>query len=77
MRVKVLILAVLASIVALPVPASQMLTGSLSAPSPAVQTVVDADLALLLADPFLIDQVSLDRSISHVELGALLAAPSI
>lgn len=77
MRVKVLILAILASVVALPVPASQMLSGPISAPSPAAGRVTGAEFSLLIADPFLMDTVSLDRSLSHVELGALLEAAAI
>jgi hypothetical protein len=73
MRVKVLTLAVLASIVALPVPASQMLTGTFSAPSPVVtHSGQTADLVLLLSDPFLIDRMSLERPASHVALDTAL-----
>ena len=59
MRVKGLSLALLAAIVALPVPASQLLSGSFSAPSPVARIVPgDANLRFLLQDPFLIDQTS-------------------
>ena len=59
MRVKVLSLALLAAIVALPVPASLALSGSFSAPSPVAQIVPgDQNLRFLLQDPFLIDQMT-------------------
>jgi hypothetical protein len=62
MRVKVLSLALLAAVVALPVPASLALTGSFSAPSPVAQVVPGHEnLRLLLQDPFLIDQMSFER----------------
>ncbi|MCW5954606.1 MAG: hypothetical protein KIT69_20330 [Propionibacteriaceae bacterium] len=65
MRVKVLSLALLAVIMALPAPASQLLAGTFSAPSPAVRIVPgDANLALLLQDPFRIDQLSYGRPTS-------------
>jgi hypothetical protein len=74
MRVKVLSLAVvLASIVALPVPASQMLAGTFSAPSPATR-VSDADFSFLLRDPFLIDEMRLSP-VGHVALDEALRAP--
>lgn len=56
MRVKVLILALMAVLVALPVPASQLLAGTFSAPTHS--TAPDAALATLIADPFLIDRLS-------------------
>lgn len=75
MRVKVLSLALIASIFALPVPASQLLAGTFSAPSPVAQIVPgDADLVFLLRDPFLIDELSLVRPVSHVELDMALGA---
>jgi hypothetical protein len=59
MRVKVLSLALLALVVALPVPASLALTGSFSAPLLYPRSFVEtADLRLLLQDPFLVDQMS-------------------
>ncbi len=58
MRVGVLSLALLAAIVALPVPASQLLAGSFSAPSPAKVVPGNANLRFLLRDPFLIDEMS-------------------
>ena len=65
MRVKVLSLALLAAIVALPVPASLALSGTFSAPSPAAQVVPgDENLRFLLQDPFLIDQMSYERPTS-------------
>ena len=61
MRVKVLSLALLAAIVALPVPASQLLAGTFSAPSPEARTVPGHEnLRFLLQDPFLIDQMSFE-----------------
>jgi hypothetical protein len=68
MRVKVLSLALLAAIVALPVPASQMLAGTFSAPSPALVVPGDANLRFLLQDPFLIDELSYDRPASFLDL---------
>jgi hypothetical protein len=54
MRVKVLSLALLAAIIALPVPASQLLTGTFSAPTPiAAAAPVSGALATLVEDPFL------------------------
>ena len=65
MRVKVLSLALLAAIVALPVPASQLLAGSFSAPSPEARIVPGHEnLRFLLQDPFLIDQMSYERPTS-------------
>ena len=64
MRVKVLSLALLAAIVALPVPASQLLAGSFSAPSPAKVLPGNENLRFLLQDPFLIDQMSYERPTS-------------
>ena len=61
MRVRVLSLALLAVIVALPVPASQVLVGSFSAPSPAKVVPGNENLRFLLQDPFLIDQMSYER----------------
>ena len=64
MRVRVLSLALLAVIVALPVPASQVLVGSFSAPSPAKVVPGNENLRFLLQDPFLIDQMSYERPTS-------------
>jgi hypothetical protein len=65
MRVKALIsLAIVATIVALPVPASQLLAGSFSAPSPAKVLPGNENLRFLLQDPFLIDQMSYERPTS-------------
>lgn len=65
MRVKALIsLAILAAIVALPVPASQLLAGSFSAPSPAKVLPGNENLRFLLQDPFLVDQMSYARPTS-------------
>jgi hypothetical protein len=65
MRVKVLSLALLAAIVALPVPASLALSGTFSAPSPVAQVNPgNENLRFLLQDPFLIDQMSYERPTS-------------
>ena len=65
MRVKVLSLALLAAVVALPVPASLALTGSFSAPSPVARIVEGHEnLRFLLQDPFLIDQMSFEQPTS-------------
>jgi len=59
MRVKALTLAFVVAIIALPVPASQLLTGTFSASaSPSAAAPEDSSLGLLLQDPFLIDQMS-------------------
>ena len=69
MRVKVLALALIASIFALPVPASQLLAGTFSAPSPVARIVPgDANLGFLLADPFLMDEMIAPQPMSHVAL---------
>ena len=65
MRAKVLILALIASIFALPVPASQFLAGTFSAPSPVAKVVPGHEnLRFLLQDPFLIDEMSYERPTS-------------
>lgn len=61
MRVRVLSLALVAAIMALPVPASQVLVGTFSAPSPAKVIPGNENLQFLLQDPFLIDQLSYER----------------
>jgi hypothetical protein len=59
MNAKVLTLALVVAIIALPVPASQLLTGTFSAPTLASAAAPGAqNLGLLLQDPFLIDQMS-------------------
>ena len=59
MNAKVLTLALVVAIIALPVPASQLLNGTFSAPTPASAAAPGAqNLGLLLQDPFLIDQLS-------------------
>ena len=59
MRVKVLSIALLAALVALPVPASQLLAGTFSAPAPQpAATSRTGALATLIADPFLTDLMS-------------------
>ena len=78
MRAKVLSLALIASIFALPVPASQLLAGTFSAPSPVAQIAPgDANLSFLLRDPFLMDEMSRVRPVSHIELAAALKAQEI
>ena len=76
MRVKVLSLALLAAVMALPVPASLALTGSFSAPSPVAQIVSGHEnLRFLLQDPFLIDQMSFERPASFLELDPTQTLP--
>jgi hypothetical protein len=59
MNAKVLTLALVAAIIALPVPASQFLAGTFSAsPSRSAAAPEANGLGLLLQDPFLIDQMS-------------------
>ena len=59
MNAKVLTLALVAAIIALPVPASQILAGTFSAsPSRSAAAPETRDLGLLLQDPFLIDQMT-------------------
>ena len=59
MRVKVLTLALVVAIIALPVPASQLLNGTFTASaSPSAAAPEDSSLGLLLQDPFLIDAMS-------------------
>ena len=58
MRVKVLTLALVAAIIALPVPASQLLNGRFAvSTAPSAAAPEDSSLGLLLQDPFLIDQL--------------------
>jgi hypothetical protein len=65
MRVKVLTLALLVAIIALPVPASQLLTGTFSASAtPSAAAPEDSSLGLLLQDPFLIDRMTYAPAIS-------------
>lgn len=59
MNAKVLVLALAVAIIALPVPASQLLNGTFSAPTHASAAAPEvSSLGLLLQDPFLIDQMS-------------------
>jgi hypothetical protein len=69
MRVKALFFALLVAIFALPVPASQLLNGALSAHAPATIVPGNQHLSLLLQDPFLIDQMSFERPASFLDLG--------
>jgi hypothetical protein len=69
MRVKALFFALLVAIFAVPVPASQLLNGALSAQSAASVVPGNQHLGLLLQDPFLIDQMSFERPASFLELG--------
>ena len=65
MSAKALTIALVAAIIALPVPASLALTGSFSAPSPVARIVEGHEnLRFLLQDPFLIDQMSFERPTS-------------
>jgi hypothetical protein len=64
MLIRVMGLAILAAIVALPVPASQMLGGTVSASSQAKVLPGNENLRFLLQDPFLIDQMSYGRPTS-------------
>jgi hypothetical protein len=69
MRVKVLSMALLALIVALPVPASLALTGTFSAPLLYPRTLIEpTDFQLLLQDPFLIDRMSFTHPVSFLDL---------
>jgi hypothetical protein len=59
MRAKVLTLAILAAIIALPAPASQLMAGTFAASTRASAAAPEVqNLGLLLQDPFLIDQMS-------------------
>jgi hypothetical protein len=59
MRVKVLTLAFVVAIIALPVPASQLLNGTFStSTAPTAAATEDSSLGLLLQDPFLLDRMS-------------------
>jgi hypothetical protein len=59
MRVRVLSLALLAALIALPVPASQFLAGRFSSPAPQpAATLQSGALATLVADPFLNDALT-------------------
>jgi hypothetical protein len=75
MRAKVLTLALVAAIIALPVPASQVLTNGTFSPAPASAAAArdNGALGLLLQDPFLIDRMSYEAPRSFVELGRLAA----
>jgi hypothetical protein len=72
MNAKVMILAVAVAIIALPVPASQLLNGAFSPSTQASPAAVPSskNLGLLLQDPFLIDRLSYTAPKSFVELGA-------
>ena len=59
MNVKVLSIALVGAIIALPVPASQFLAGTFSSPAPKVIAAADTgSFATLIEDPFLIDRMS-------------------
>lgn len=71
MSAKVLSIALVAAIVALPVPASQFLAGTFSSPTlKAVAAPGQETLGLLQQDPFLIDSLSFSRPKSFVDLDA-------
>ena len=66
MRAQVLTIALVAALIALPVPASQLLSG---APSASGQpAAAPATLRVLLEDPFLIDRMSFEAPKSFLEL---------
>ena len=65
---RVLSLALVAAIIALPVPASQLLAGALSAPAVAAAGPANSDLRTLIEDPFLIDRLSYTAPASFLEL---------
>lgn len=69
MSAKVLSLALVAAIIALPVPASQLLVGAFSAPAAVVAVQPGGeDLRTLIEDPFLIDRLSYAAPASFLEL---------
>jgi uncharacterized membrane protein len=68
MRVKVLILALLAVIIALPFPASQLLAGPFSAPAHISLVEAPGALGTLLEDPFLADHLSFVPARSAADL---------
>lgn len=68
---KVLSIALAAAILALPLPASQMLAAGAapaSATAEAQLVASDPDFSLLLADPFLIDDLSYQKPESFLDL---------
>jgi len=69
MSAKVLTLAFVAAIIALPVPASQFLTGTFAAPAPVSVAAArgQQSLGLLLQDPFLIDSLSYSKPASFLD----------
>ena len=72
MNAKVVILAVAVAVIALPVPASQLLAGTFSRSthaSPAAEPSTK-NLGLLLQDPFLIDTLTYTAPKSFLEAGA-------
>jgi hypothetical protein len=69
MSAKVLSLALVAAIIALPVPASQLLTGAFSAPAAVAEVEPGtSNLRMLIEDPFLIDRLSYSAPASFLEL---------
>lgn len=68
MRVKVLVLALVAALVALPVSAGQWLAGTFSVSAPAVAAAPDA-FGTLIEDPFLTDRLSFTPASSPAALG--------
>ena len=70
MRVKALSLALLAAIIALPVPASQLLVGPLSVTARSTAAApASGALATLLEDPFMVDRMSFVPVGSVLDLG--------
>ena len=69
MSAKVLSIALAAAIIALPVPASQLLAGAFFAPaSVAAVEPGTSNLRTLIEDPFLIDRLSYSAPASFLEL---------
>ncbi|HWA18869.1 MAG TPA: hypothetical protein VG757_07705 [Devosia sp.] len=68
---KVLSIALAAAIVALPLPASQLLAAGASPVPASVEAEIfagDPNFSLLLADPFLIDDLSYEKPVSFLDL---------
>ena len=72
MRRTALSLALLAAVIAMPVPASQLLIGSMTASTSPAAAPGETALGVLLRDPFLIDALSFSRpaTIAETETGA-------
>ncbi len=69
MSAKALTIALVAAIIALPVPASQLLSGTFSSPTAVVWVHPGtSNFATLIEDPFLIDRMSYSAPASFLEL---------